>query len=367
MTEITPSGEQIEIELGDQRVVVTEVGAGLRVYSVGGRNVVNGYSDDEMATAGRGQVLIPWPNRLQDGQYEFEGRQHQLPLTEPERSNAIHGLVRWSVWSVAEREPDRVVMELRLHPQPGYPFTLDLGIEYALSDQGLSVRTTATNVGPDRCPYACGAHPYLSVGTETVDATVLRAPARTVLQADGRGIPTGATPVAGTEYDFREPRAVADTKLDHGFTDLERDEDGLARVVLTNADGGAALTLWVDETYPYLMLFTGDLPDVERAALAVEPMTCPPNAFRSGESLIVLEPGGSVTSTWGISASVALARAPAGSAPARSRPCGAAAAGCRRRVRHRDGDPRAAPGDPARQGDCPLVRTAPRWTMSRRS
>jgi aldose 1-epimerase len=301
MTEIAPSGEQIEIEFGDQRAVVVGVGAGLRVYSVGGHDVVNGYGVDEMATAGRGQVLIPWPNRLQDGQYEFEGRRHQLPLTEPEHANAIHGLVRWSLWSVAAHEPERVVMAHRLHPQPGYPFTLDISIEYALSASGLSVQTTATNVGHDRCPYGCGAHPYLSVGTESVDATVLRAPARTVLQADGRGIPTGATPVAATDYDFREPRAIGAMKLDHGFTDLERDEDGFARVELTNLDSAVALALWVDESYPYLMLFTGDLPEVARRALGVEPMTCPPNAFRSGESLIALEPGGSVTSAWGIS------------------------------------------------------------------
>jgi aldose 1-epimerase len=301
MNKIAPSGEQTTIEHGDQRAVVTGVGAGLRVYSVSGHDVVNGYGVDEMATAGRGQVLIPWPNRLQDGRYEFEGRHYQLPLTEPERSNAIHGLVRWSVWSVGEHESERVVMRHRLHPQPGYPFILDLSIEYMLSANGLSVQTTATNVGPDRCPYGCGAHPYLSVGTETVDATVLRAPGRTVLQADGRGIPTGATPVADTEYDFGEPRAVADTKLDHGFTDLERGEDGLAMVELTNPASGVALAVWVDESFPYLMLFTGDLPEVERRALAVEPMTCAPNAFRSGDSLIVLEPGDSVTTTWGIS------------------------------------------------------------------
>jgi len=305
MSVIAPSGEQIAIELGDQRAVVVGVGAGLRAYSVGSHDLVNGYGVDEMATAGRGQVLIPWPNRLQDGLYEFESRTHQLPLTEPEHGNAIHGLVRWSVWNVAAREPDRVVMTHRLHPQPGYPFTLDLSIEYALSASGLSARTTATNVGLDRCPYGCGAHPYLSVGTETVDAAILQAPARTVLQADGRAIPTGATPVAGTEYDFREPRAIGATKLDHGFTDLERDRDGLAAVVLTNPDGGLAVALWIDGSYRYLMLFTGDLPAVERRALAVEPMTCPPNAFRSGESLVMLEPGGSVTSTWGISASVA--------------------------------------------------------------
>jgi aldose 1-epimerase len=300
MSVIAPSGEQITIEHGDQEAVVTGVGAGLRTYSVAGRDVVNGYGVDELATAGRGQVLIPWPNRLQDGRYEFEGREYQLPLNEPEHANAIHGLVRWSAWSVAARDADRVVLTHRLQAQPGYPFTVDLSIEYALSAHGLSVQTTATNVGDDPCPYGCGAHPYLSVGTETVDVTVLHAPAGTMLQADGRGIPTGATPVAGTDYDFREPRAIGAMKLDHGFTDLVRDQDGLARVELTNPETGVAVALWVDESYRYLMVFTGDLPEVERRALAVEPMTCAPNAFRSGEGLLVLEPGGSVTSTWGI-------------------------------------------------------------------
>ena len=297
---IAPSGEQIEITFGDQRAVIVGVGGGIRTYSVAGREVLDGYDDDGMATAGRGQVLIPWPNRLQDGRYEFEGRQHQLPLTEPEHSNAIHGLVRWVVWGVSEREPHRVVMAHVLHPQPGYPFSLALDIEYALSDDGLQVRTTATNLGPAPCPYGCGAHPYLSVGTETVDATVLRTPARTVLLTDDRGIPTGATRVSDTELDLRHPRAIEATKLDHAFTDLERDEDGLARVELTDPGSGAALALWVDRSYPYVMLFTGDRPDVERRAIAVEPMTCPPNAFRTGEGLIRLEPGGSVTSAWGI-------------------------------------------------------------------
>ena len=60
------------------------------------------------------------------------------------------------------------------------------------------------------------------------------------------------------------------------------------------------MTLWVDESYPYLMVFTGDRPDVQRRGLAVEPMTCPPNSFRSGEGLIRLDPGASVTTGWGI-------------------------------------------------------------------
>jgi aldose 1-epimerase len=296
-----PSGEQIEIAFGDQRAVVVEVGGGLRSYSVGDRDVLDGYDVDEMSSSGRGQVLLPWPNRLQDGEYEFDGRQHQLDLTEPEEHNAIHGLVRWSPWRVAEREPHRVAMEHALHPQPGYPFSLELRLEYALSDRGLEVRTTATNVGRDACPYGAGAHPYLTVGTDTVDPVELHAPGATMLQSDDRGLPVGREPVDGTAHDFRRPRLIGSTVLDNCFTDLERREDGLARVRLRDPEKGATVTLWVDASYPYLMLFTGDpLPDVNRRSLAVEPMTCPPNAFRTGEALIRLEPGESTTGAWGI-------------------------------------------------------------------
>jgi aldose 1-epimerase len=298
---IAPSGTQYELQAGDQRAVVVGVGGGLRSYAAGDDELLDGYAADEMCTSGRGQVLVPWPNRIRDGRYDFDGRAHQLALTEPTNGNAIHGLVRWAAWSIAEQGPDRAVLEHVLHPQPGYPFTLAVRIEYALSDSGLSVRTTATNAGGDACPYGAGAHPYLTVGTETVDSVLLRAPGRTALESDERGIPTGRVAVDGTEYDFRRERSLGATQLDHCFTDLERDDDGLARVVLRHPESGAALTLWLDDAYGYLMLFTGDpLPDVARRSLAVEPMTCPPNAFRTGEAMIELEPGRSVTSAWGL-------------------------------------------------------------------
>ena len=300
---VAPSGEQFEITFGGQRAVIVEVGGGIRMYSVDGRDVLDGYSVVERCSSGRGQVLIPWPNRIQDGSYEFDGRHHQLPLTEPALGNAIHGLVRWSNWRVGEREPSRMVVEHTIHPQPGYPFTLALQIEYALSDAGLSVRTTATNVGDEACPYGAGAHPYLTLGTPTLDALVLQAPGRRVLVHDKRDLPVGSEPVEGTEFDFSIPRPIGSTKLDNAFTDLERDAEGHARVVLHNRESGRTLSLSVDEHYPYLMLFTGDpLPDVNRRALAVEPMTCPPNAFHTGESVIRLEPGDSATGAWRITA-----------------------------------------------------------------
>jgi aldose 1-epimerase len=300
-TTVPASGDQFEIAYGDQRAVFVEVGGGLRVYSAGGRHVLDGYGLDEICSAGRGQVLIPWPNRLRDGRYEFAGKWHQLALTEPEQQNAIHGLVRQAAWVAREHELDRVVMEHLLRSQPGYPFTLALNIEYVLSEGGLRVRTTATNVGADACPFGAGAHPYVTVGTAIVDDAILCVPGSTVLQTDTRGIPVGVDSVADTDYDFRRPRRIGATRLDHCFTDLERGEDGLARIELRRADDGAAVTLWVDAAYPYVMLFTGDsLPEVERRSLAVEPMTCPPNAFRRGSGLIALEPGASWVGEWGI-------------------------------------------------------------------
>jgi aldose 1-epimerase len=298
---IAPSGAQIEIVHGDQRAVVVEVGGGLREYTLDGRDVLDGYGANEMSSSGRGQVLIPWPNRIQDGRYSFDGQDHQLPLDDVEEQDAIHGLVRWGSWIAGDRAENRVVMEHALHPQPGYPFSLALSVEYLLSEEGLLVRTTATNRGPRPCPYGSGNHPYLMAPVSRVDSLTLRVPGNTLLRSDERGIPVDRLPAEGTDYDFRRPRVIGPTVLDHAFTDLARGDDGRARVELRDPDRGAGVTLWADEAYPYVMVFTGDpLPDVNRRSLAVEPMTCPPNAFRSGEGLIRLEPGQSLTGTWGI-------------------------------------------------------------------
>jgi aldose 1-epimerase len=294
-----PSGEQFELQSGEQEVVVVEVGGGLRSYEIAGRSLLDGYDADAMAGDGRGQVLIPWPNRIEDGTYEFGGKRHRLALTEPAARNAIHGLIRWQAWSVAERATDRIVLEHTLHPQPGYPFTLELRLEYALSAEGLRVTTTATNLGARPCPYGSGCHPYLTLGTETVDPLILRAPGRIVLHTDERGIPVSSAPATGP-YDFREPRAIGAAQLDHAFTDLERGDDGLARVELHDPESGNGVAVWLDESHPFVQLFTGDpLPGVNRRSIAIEPMTCAPNAFRTGGAL-TLSPGETATSTWGI-------------------------------------------------------------------
>lgn len=299
-----PSGEQYELGFEAQTAVVTEVGAGLRTYSAGGRTLVDGYGAEEICPSGKGQLLLPWPNRIADGSYAFAGREHQLPIDELRTRSAIHGLVRWAGWRLADRDDHGVVLVHDLHPQPGYPFALALRTEYTLSAGGLRVRMRATNVGPEPCPFGAGAHPYLHPGTPTIDTALLHLPARRVLSLDDRGAPTGSSEVAGTELDFTRARAIGETAMDDCFTDLVRGGDGRVRVAVTSPVEGTGVTLWADESYPYLMLYSGDdRPDVTRRSVAVEPMTCPPNAFRSGEGVIVLEPGETFTGSWGLAPS----------------------------------------------------------------
>jgi aldose 1-epimerase len=296
-----PSGEQYEIVQGEQRARIVEVGGGVREYLVAGRTVLDPYPLDAACDGAHGAPLIPWPNRLADGRYEFDGVEYQVALTEPAKHNAIHGFLRWRNWELGERESDRVVMQTRLYPLEGYPFTLDVSVAYELGDGGLGVTTTVTNVGKAPCPYASGQHPYLSPGEGLIDECMLELDAETRIVTDPeRQLPTGREAVAGTSFDFRTPRRLADQRLDFAFTDLARDEQGRAWVRLRAPDSRSA-ELWVDEHYPIVELYTGDTlaESRRRRGIGTEPMTCPPNAFQTGEGLVRLEPGESSTARWG--------------------------------------------------------------------
>jgi aldose 1-epimerase len=303
-TPVPPSGPQHEISFADQHAVVVSVGGGLRTYDVGGHPVLDGYALDRPADGARAQTLVPWPNRVQDGRWHWNGQDQQLALTEPEQHNAIHGLVRWMPWGVAEQSADAVALACTSYPQPGYPWALQVRNDFRLAEDGLTVRTTVTNLGATAAPVAAGSHPYLTVGTATVDDAVLQLPAEVWLPTGEQQIPTGREPVAGSAYDFRTPRPIGPLEIDYTFTDLRRDPDGRFRLRLSAPDGGRAVTFWLGPAYGFVEIFTGDAlpdPDRRRRGLGVEPMTAPPNALVTGESLVVLEPGQSWLGEWGIS------------------------------------------------------------------
>ncbi|WP_433657580.1 aldose 1-epimerase family protein [Nocardia sp. CA-128927] len=296
-----PSGQQFSIGRGDQRAVIVEVGGGIREYRVGGRDVLEPYDVLAMSDGGHGAALIPWPNRLADGKYRFDGVDHQLALTEPAKHTAIHGLLRWRPWRATDAQENEVTMRTTLHPRKGYPFYLDVAICYALSDDGLTVTTTATNLGDTAAPYGCGQHPYLSPGNGRIDDAILHFDAATRIVTDpDRQLPVGTEPVRGTSFDFATPKPLGALTIDQPFTDLARDDAGRAWVRLQGNDGAVA-ELWADDSYSVIQLFTADTlaPARQRTGLAVEPMTCPPNAFQSGDGLIRLTPGATVQTSWG--------------------------------------------------------------------
>jgi aldose 1-epimerase len=294
-----PSGPQWPIEYGEQRAVVVGVGGGLRSYDVADQPVLDGYDVTAMADGARAQTLAPWPNRVQDGKWRYDGRDLQLTLTEPEQHNAIHGLVRWAAWSLAERSDDALTVTCTSYPQPGYPWTIEVSNAWSVGDSGLAVTTTMANRSDTAAPVACGFHPYITSGTPTVDTATLHLPADSWLPTGEQQIPTGRESVTGTPYDFREARPIGDLALDYAYTDLTRDSDGRFRLRLT---GERDVTFWLDQAYPYVEVFSGDTlaPSRRRQGLGIEPMSAPPNALVTGESLVRLEPGESWQGSWGI-------------------------------------------------------------------
>jgi len=302
---VPPTGRQFELRRGAARAVVTEVGATLRVLEVAGQPLLAGFGAGELPGGGQGQVLMPFPNRVGGGRYRFgDAGELQLPIEEAATGNAIHGLVRWANWQPLSHTASRVVMGLVLHARNGYPFVLSLRVAYTLLPDGLRVRQTARNVGATAAPYGAGFHPYLTVGSAQVNDDVLRVPAASWLPVDQRLLPTGTAPVDGTPFDFREPHPIGVAVLDTGYTDLVRDGDGFARVVLAAVGGQLSVTLFLDRAFGFLQVYTGDTlagPPGRRRGLAVEPCTCATDAFNNGMGLRVLHTGETTTGIWGVS------------------------------------------------------------------
>lgn len=293
---VLPSGDQWTIRAGEYSGTVVSVGGGLRGLSYAGREVLLGYPEDQPARAGIGQHLFPWPNRITDGKYTFQGVDQQLYLTEPARSNAIHGLTRWANWERVDDGSDESLVEVgyRLHGQPGYPHQLDLTLTYRLdATNGLTVTARAVNVGAGDAPYGYGTHPYLTVGRQ-IDECELEFTAADWLEVTpDRLSPIGLAPVAGSQYDFGQARKLQDLDIDNAFTNLPSSWE----VCLTDPATGNSARLTSDTKW--MQLYTANA--IGRVGLAVEPMTCPPDAFITGDDLVVLKPGDEHTTSFSVS------------------------------------------------------------------
>jgi len=295
-----PSGEQVAIAHGDQRAVVTEVGATLRTYVKGGVAVVEGFAAEEVPTGARGQVLYPWPNRMGDGTWSFSDRHGSSSVDDVAQATALHGVVRWRPFRVEAVNQNRCVLGLLLHPTPQYPFLSEVEVAYHLGSLGLTVTTTVTNCDDVPIPFGLGFHPYLAVTTPTIEGAELEVPATAYVAVNDRQLPTGEIlPVSGQLIDFTRRKSISGHELDVTYTELTRDDLGLATVLVRDATGGE-VELSMDRNFPYVQVYTGDRLEKgrRRTSIAVEPMTCPPDALRSGKDIVVLEPGQRWAGSW---------------------------------------------------------------------
>jgi aldose 1-epimerase len=306
------SGTQHALRAGDYEAVVASVGATLRSLTYRGRDLVVPFEADEVRPAHRGATLAPWPNRVVDGKYSFGGRDFQLPLTEPARSHALHGLATWLDFEAIDKGPDHVTLAAVIQPQTFYPWRLVVTTTFSLGPAGLTQSVTAHNESDEPAPWGTGPHPYLVAGDGRVDGWTLELPATQVLAVTpDRLIPTDLVAVDAEDperFDFRSSRQIGAVEIDHAYSGLVRDADGNATVRVTGPSGSGVEMSW-DAACPWVQVHTADKPDAaqSRLGLAVEPMTCAPDAFNAGSydydaGLIVIEPAASVTAAWRIGA-----------------------------------------------------------------
>lgn len=292
-----PQGPRARIEAGGYVAEIAEVGASLAMLQDDLGPLVLPVPEEMIRPGLAGAVLAPWPNRLRDGRYVFEGVEHRLPLNEPERGTAAHGLVCWDRWHLLRHEAGgpaaetaRAEFACAPPPRPGYPFRLRISVGYVVGGDGLSVRIEARNLGTGRAPYAVAWHPYLVAPTGGPDDWTLDVPAESFLQTDPvRLLPVGAQAVTGSSEDFRGGRSLAGESHDVALGGLPES----ARIRLTDGTGHG-VRLRTDAGVRWIQAYTEGPGDGagRRRAVAVEPMSAPADAFNSGQDLVVLEPGG---------------------------------------------------------------------------
>lgn len=306
------SGTQHALRSGDYDAVIASVGASLRSFTHRGRDLTVPYDSDEVRMGYRGATLAPWPNRVVDGTYSFGGVDYLLSLTEPARGHALHGLAGWLAFEAIDKGPDHVTLAATIEPQTSYPWRIEVETTFALSADGITQTVRARNVSADAAPWGTAPHPYLVAGPSGLNEWTLSLPAAEVLQVDARLSPTELRPVDADDaerFDFREPRVLGAVEIDHAYTGLARDEAGFTTVRLTDPEGTGVEMVW-GQACPWVQIHTADKgigKPGHRAGLAVEPMTCAPDAYNAEKydfdaGLIVLEPGGTAEASWRISA-----------------------------------------------------------------
>lgn len=276
-------GKTILLAAGDYRAHIVTVGAGLAELTWQGQHLVIPHNPEEMPLAHLGKVLIPWPNRIANGCYKHDGHEYRLPINEHSSQASIHGLLAWRDWQINDLTASKVSLTVFLPPSYGYPFLLMSQVIYSLdATTGLSVEIISKNIGGQAAPYGVGIHPYLTCNLAPLDDCVLQLPAQQVFAVDSQSNPTKLHSVDELDLDFSGLRNIGEKSIDHTF----KAESNPWEMQIIHQQQKLAVSLQSDQ--PWLQIYSGE--KLNRQGLAIEPMSCPPNAFNSGIDVIQLTP-----------------------------------------------------------------------------
>lgn len=307
------TGQQYTIQHGDWKAVITQLGATMREVTYKGKNVIVPLGPDDLITCCQGQLLVPFPNRIEAGTYTFQGKTYELPIDEHDRNTAIHGYGYRAYWQLDSLTEDSVTQSWRVPNMNGYPFDLIVTTTHTLADDGLHITVEAFNNGDADAPWALAIHPWLDNGFNGYGDEIdghnaqchLTVPSDTHVTVDENLIPTGTEPVDGTKYDLRDNPLLIGQPFDDAWTDVHHDADGNVTATFTRPDG-LRVEVGGDETITSFQVCTGTgFPAfMHPAGTAVEPQTAYANAFNTGRDLIVVKPGESSVTRMFIRASI---------------------------------------------------------------
>jgi len=297
------SHTSISIEGFGYSARIMTLGARLAKLKYLGRDLIEPFNSADPRTLYWGELLAPWPNRIADGKYLIAGIGYQLPINEVDRNNALHGLINILKWKVVEQDDHSVCLETKLPATVSYPFNLAFKAHYSLTNKGLTLVLTVTNLSLERAPYGVSIHPYLVADWKTqVDSWSLKLPAHQYLEIDAeRFLPVGIRDCDERDFNFTNSRRIGSLLIDHAFK--INSVIKAQKITLVGPEGhGVSMSYGPESNWIQIHTADRDGGAGSRSSLAVEPMTCPPNAFNSGVDLIWLEPKGQHVSTWSIEA-----------------------------------------------------------------
>jgi aldose 1-epimerase len=232
----------------------------------------------------RSSFLFPFPNRIRDGKYTFDGKNYHFPVNEPAKNNAIHGFLNEQIFDLVHFRSNENNIEIKLTYQylgdrEYYPFPFSVEVTYLFYQSNLVVNFRVTNTGVNRMPSGFGWHPYFKSAEYRVDDIVLKLPELQEIELDLRSIPVGTK----RKYDhFNKPNPVNKSEFDSLY-ELKQLKEGLWWRYPSDK---LKMEMIYDEAIIYLQLYTPS----NRQSIAIEPMTCTIDAFNSGLGLNVLSP-----------------------------------------------------------------------------